>query len=782
MSSNSVSPQMDANAAKRRKIRKGTTSCWECKRRKTRCTFRAPGDVVCVGCNQRGSKCLGQDLDNGNAHEDGGTLQMSDRMGRVEAIVQDLVERHGSQRHGVAGSCLAIPTPDSCHTTNDPCDSTTKPPSTNPVANARAEARLSPHASPSSLPIGILPSQISNSYEQLSSTLFSALPSQNDIRLIWRASSPVSVQLIQHLRMSPEKSHKLDVNDAKQKLFNCPAADTHPIIIARFMLILATFLQYLNPQIFDRLKDLSEPPRVMMRRLADIAISHATAHEELLGSVEALECVIIEATFQANIGNLRRAWLAFRRAVNMAQLMGFHRKVSNQRLEMLDPSTEMVDTQIIWFRITYIDRFLSLMLGLPPASSDYGIASDSALANETPLGRLARIHCSLATKILERNKVSPSGDDFDITQDIDSQLQRAANSLPGKWWSIPNLVVAPEDDLYLETVRLMEQLYHYDLLNQLYVPYMLPFSSGAMTVEEHSRYLHAKHTCIYASREVLNRFIMFRSFNRVAFCCRSIDFFGLMSAMTLLLAHLDSHQTDRRSESTPNMLSHQRPSDRAMMEQVLESMEDVSLLNADIMTHKSAALMRQLLDIEAEAANGKTFTAERLSASDVDLDKAGAHEMLCIPIPYFGLVRITDECMVSGGQPVAQAQHVLQDPQIQIAPAPNSVKDSASGPNTLLPDFELSTSRGPHFETQQDNRRLRQDALPHTGQFPALSDHTTRQHYSLPTLTAGDEDFLFQGVDLAFFDNLIRGSEMEMIGDGVVSGAIPAMEGRFSTQ
>ncbi|KAI1264695.1 hypothetical protein F5Y18DRAFT_77032 [Xylariaceae sp. FL1019] len=778
MSSNSVSPQMDVNTAKRRKIRKGTTSCWECKRRKTRCTFRSSDDAVCVGCNQRGSKCLGQSFDKEDTLEDGGTLQMSDRMGRVEAIVHDLVQRRGNQRHAVAESCLALPTPDSGHSINELCDITTSAPVKNRVTNARTEAALSPNESLSSLPTLTLRPQPPYNYEQLSSALFSALPSQNDIRLIWRASSPISVQLIQHLRMSPEESDKSDVNDAKQKLFTCPAPDTHPVLIARFMLILATFLQYLSPQKFDSLKDLSEPPRVMMRRLADIAISHTTVHEELLDSVEALECIIIEATFQANIGNLRRAWLAFRRAVNMAQLMGFHRKVSSQRLKMLDPSTAGVNTQVIWFRITYIDRFLCLMLGLPPASSDYGIASDSALANETPLGRLARVHCSLATKILERNEASPSQNDFDTTQDIDSQLQRAANSLPGKWWSVPNLAAAPEDSRYLETLRLMEQLYHYDLLNQLYLPYMLPFSSRAMTVEEHRRYLHAKHTCIYSSREVLSRFIIFRSYNRVAFCCRSIDFFGLMSAMTLLLAHIDSHRTDGKSESTPNMLSHQRPSDRAMMEQVLESMEDVSRLNADIMTHKSAALMRQLLNIEVEAANGKTFIAERLPASDVNLDKVGAQGVLCIPIPYFGLVRITDECMVPGGQPLAQAQHVLQDPQVQITPAPDAQKDCAFGSIPLLSDFDLSPSSRPHYVTPQDNHRLCQGALPLTGHFPALVDDTNRQ----PDLTPGYEDWSFQSVDLAFFDDLIRGSEMEMIGDGIVSGPVPAMEGRYSTQ
>ena len=66
----------------RRKIRKGTTSCWECKklhghiclftyvryshhrtgkRRKTRCYFSSPQSNTCVPCERRGKTCLTQE-------------------------------------------------------------------------------------------------------------------------------------------------------------------------------------------------------------------------------------------------------------------------------------------------------------------------------------------------------------------------------------------------------------------------------------------------------------------------------------------------------------------------------------------------------------------------------------------------------------------------------------------------------------------------------------------------------------------------------------------------
>ncbi|KAF2877616.1 hypothetical protein BDV95DRAFT_477574, partial [Massariosphaeria phaeospora] len=50
----------DENKAKRRKVRKGTHSCEECRRRKVKCIFAPPEDAVCITCQRRGAKCTSQ--------------------------------------------------------------------------------------------------------------------------------------------------------------------------------------------------------------------------------------------------------------------------------------------------------------------------------------------------------------------------------------------------------------------------------------------------------------------------------------------------------------------------------------------------------------------------------------------------------------------------------------------------------------------------------------------------------------------------------------------------
>jgi hypothetical protein len=78
---------------KRRKTRKGTSSCWECKRRKTRCNFTNPGDAVCVGCRRRGMACVSQEYDEVPSQRTGKAPQMGDRIVRVEALVAELVKK-----------------------------------------------------------------------------------------------------------------------------------------------------------------------------------------------------------------------------------------------------------------------------------------------------------------------------------------------------------------------------------------------------------------------------------------------------------------------------------------------------------------------------------------------------------------------------------------------------------------------------------------------------------------------------------------------------------------
>lgn len=110
----------DERKAKRKKLRKGTRSCWECKRKKIKCIFKSDGDVKCETCFRKGTNCVSQDLPD---EAPAGGDQLHDRLGRVESLLTDLAEkvhgRYGSHKTwsfsgaGSVGPPTPISEPDS---------------------------------------------------------------------------------------------------------------------------------------------------------------------------------------------------------------------------------------------------------------------------------------------------------------------------------------------------------------------------------------------------------------------------------------------------------------------------------------------------------------------------------------------------------------------------------------------------------------------------------------------------------------------------------------------
>jgi hypothetical protein len=97
---------------KRRKLRKGTTSCWDCKKRKVKCTFDATSDTVCIACRTRGAPCIGQDHpeEEFQLHADNKRDPLVERVQRVESLLEQLIEL-GHRVERDIGSSASRPRP-----------------------------------------------------------------------------------------------------------------------------------------------------------------------------------------------------------------------------------------------------------------------------------------------------------------------------------------------------------------------------------------------------------------------------------------------------------------------------------------------------------------------------------------------------------------------------------------------------------------------------------------------------------------------------------------------
>ncbi|KAL4868838.1 hypothetical protein BDV12DRAFT_185569 [Aspergillus spectabilis] len=734
-----VAPSHDAYwQAKRRKVRKGTHSCWECKRRKMKCRFDPRiVSTSCNGCRRRGSPCISQEFSEdpayvfmgiGSSSSDGTPFD-----GRTRAATP-------SERADPS-SLMPLPTnmePSRYHRSSEQYLTTTR--------NDTSQHK----------------------YERLSRFLHELLPSREDTESICKASRYSSI-LSHELLTTPYTTLYQNGLQTPESLLMTPEPNMHPVLIARHMLQFAIFLQHLPPDLYKEIKGLSEPPRVIMERLADVAIYHVTTNEDLTGSIEKLECIMLESLYQVNIGNLRRSWVAGRRAMSVAQLMGFHRSDNQTLYKALDPKTKY-NPQLMWLRIIILDRHLCLLLGLPQGCTDYSVASETRLANDCPMGRLEHLHCVIMSRILERNASKPSCRDLATTRAIDLELQKAAGSLPSKWWLVPKLDIASTDlqAVFWDTRRLVLQISHYNLLNQLHLPYVLRPSSAE------SKYEYSRITCVNASREVLSRYISLRSFNRIAYSCRTVDFLALMAAMALLLAHMDSHR-----DGAENLLANQYLGDRGMIEQVQEHMNEINRLNSDELSAQSADLLAALLAVDMEKWNGRVSVREAGSEGMLQQDGMGQEEegVVRVHIPYFGIIRIVRE---------VPTKRQAATTGTMMAPVDRFATTSNSEPQLRLSSLTHPSSSVPHLSTLTSTNNTPNPLSFHVADTAACHEftasfahqhphHQQQQQYQnafsdpglsltpspltqggYPELAAGGEDWTFQGVDMAFFESIMR--------------------------
>ncbi|WAO91343.1 Zn(2)-C6 fungal-type domain-containing protein [Fusarium falciforme] len=702
---------------KRRNIRKGTRSCWECKRRKARCTFENASDTVCISCSRRGSTCVSQEYPEETSQARQSSERRREHFAKIGKMVVQIVREEA----------MAEPSPGVVddwkpESESEPGAERLDGELETPDRVRHAAAHITAQKSISTLPphSGLdVPATkpINDSWQPAKVTSPGALPTPRDVAGVSQSMGRTSGYFM-NIMILPYS--QLQLYNFRMEVPDLHAPEVHPILKAKKMLMLATNIQSLQPKSQRLSCKLSAPPATLVQQLMKAAAYVGTRTCPAV-FVEELECLILEAVLLANGGHLQHSWLVFRRLVADAQLMGLHRR--QHSVKALD-SHNNLDTRFFWFRILYTERLLCLLLGLPQASTDCTMGDEAALlVEEHPVGRLERMHCVIASKLLQRNDMETTYDQE--TRNIDQQIQRAAQSMPPRWWLMPNLAGISDDAQgFAETIRLTNQLFHHFLIIQLHLPYMLRPTAS-------SKQRDSMTTCVNSSREVMVRFISFRSIQSVTFYCRAIDFFALIASMTLLLAHIDSHKNNE-GES----LTHQRPSDRALIEQAMEYMDDFNKSSQDILSKRSADVIRNLLEVENQAfsKHGPTGETKRDTHNTHSMD---GHR-LQLNIPNIGTVHISCDIIARhDGSPEGPSDDTLRT---------SSKEDSTN--LVMLSEFIAPEEPMAQIAEPHEVKNQHEAADPTNGFAEAFH----------PICEEGMElwlygpDNLFQGIDLPHFD------------------------------
>ncbi|PYI07760.1 hypothetical protein BO78DRAFT_366013 [Aspergillus sclerotiicarbonarius CBS 121057] len=688
-----------------RKLRKGTHSCWECRRRKVRCLFPSPNASICTPCSIRGSPCRSQDLVDSPPPQRERTH--AQRLDRLEELMQRLVERilpdEGAARELRDGR---FDEASSMSSTSGTRDNYRTPQNADSAATpAPGETSLglllgpqTPDTSATLTPASGSWSNISlscglNATNDISHRLHALFPSQKDMTIITE-SSPGTL-LLSALFHSDADGISAILNRA-ENIAAIPHVSSYPSVLAKRLLQLAICMQQLSPSFDTRRLGLKVPVASIMVHIVSTVSNLVISNEDLVANFDGLQCIFLHGLWHTNAGNLRKAWLTFRRAISLAQLVGIGPgNVVHNPKSSHTPSSLSHDK--VWYLLVAFDRHLSLFLGLRIDMRDDSFASEESTKNDSPEEKLEKVHTVIAARIADRNHAQ-SDQGYAITQAIDYDFDTGAKRMGQSWWShsSPGLCETPEQS-WQRRRRLMIQIHHFSLLVLLHLPYLLRDPTK-------DRYTYSRMTCIRSSRQILTRFISLRADVESIFSCRDIDYAGSIAAITLLLSYLVHGQA-----MIP--ISHmQQDEDCGLIALVKDRMQQVAILNQDKFTQESAQIISQLLPLL------DTDSTSRMALSTDD----NASETIQLNIPYLGLVKIC-----------------LQPRQKAHAPSSDVVAEPSTCQQVHLPS---------HSPELQANDWDIQEFI-HV-------DEAFADGQDLPTLTAEAGDWPFQGIDTNFWSLL----------------------------
>lgn len=638
---------------------------------------------------------------------------------------------------------------------------------------------------PSCIPLAVSTSYPESSgtgsLDELSRALLAVWPDQHDLDLVLSVLVDVSPLFHGVVCMPYSRFFSREI-PSPRRLLQLPPPRSHPVLIARKLLMLGSLLQGIPPCSVGKLAGMKSDYGDIMSRVVKTATRLVTSDDELVSSLEGIECVMIESMYLNNAGNLRRAWLTNRRAMLMAQMMGLQKGTSSPSMILERETRDRIDPDYMWFRIVLTDRYLSLMLGLPQGSLENVFASPKVLQSCTAIERLERMESVAAGLILQRNSAERT--DLAATYKIDKMLQEAAALMPPQWWLMtpdPTVIASSGAKAFEESIRLMNHFAHRHLLVQLHLPYMmLPSSTNPS-------YDYSKMTAANASRAIVAQFVAFRQSNVSTAYCRGIDFVTFIASTTLCLAHIEARRQQRtepgKSVTVLQSLQHQRLSDRGLLERTLEIIETMARRNHDVVAQKISSILQPLLAIENNSSRGRCYH----TSASVELDKQESQNLgdkgenvdeLRIHIPYFGTIKIEHHPTLP--DTIEPAQTISEDWLFNASIS--QATDTSLGEPVLLLNrdqqqkemsftghsagYEISATQPVNTDWQavpsyfDPPVPLQQSGSTDWDQdFSSIAIGGTQEaHLLVPGLSADIDDWALQGVDIALFSNLTQGS------------------------
>ena len=392
-----------------------------------------------------------------------------------------------------------------------------------------------------------------------------------------------------------------------------------PAEIAKIMLCIAISLHQMPAGPDWKKLDLRESRSELIDRYISTVNKLIVSDDEIAATIDGIECMILEAKFQVNMGRPRKAWLLFHRAIAFGQLLGFHRLAAQS-----DKSSSEYKRQVnIWTHLILGDRFLSLLLGLPYNIPDNfaapyltSAASSTFEANRGEAFILQMVH--VVTKMVDRNQsVTPMA--YSGTMRLDQELEEIYNAQDPSWWNMNHIPGQAVEDHF---DRLQSVFFYHQVKVLLHMPFMLRSSS----IDKRYKYSHA--SALDGARAMIRYYEALRTNTHVGpYICKLIDFQSFTAGMLLLL-NLCGYSIQNRGDLAQPADLEQDQCDSELIDKAVLLLHDAAKELGGVV----AAQCAQALEMLARARQGD----EECTAMEGD----HRNHTMQVSIPYFGTITI----------------------------------------------------------------------------------------------------------------------------------------------
>jgi hypothetical protein len=390
-------------------------------------------------------------------------------------------------------------------------------------------------------------------------SLVALLPSQQDATTIVANTTA----WLWGLRSSPGSI--LRPNEPIPDLDMAAISNGSSMNLAKALLYLALYMQQLPPDFNIHCLQFSDVGATIEGYVSTVN-SLVLSKEDMVCSADGLECLHMLGMIYINEGAIRKAWLSFRRALDVAKMKGFRDSYAGSAQQT--QSDELAARRRMWLSTIAADCFLSLLLGLESVlgSQPFGAEKDSWDESvEDVDANFDRRFYLIVARLAQKNFLGQQHD-YKSAREMDQDLDNLWDSMPSTWQRTPTLRPGRSLESAKDYSRLMCHLSFFQIRIFVHLPF-------AFLDHETSNSESSRDKCLEAARIILQWYLGLQQEGKGHPRCKIMDITAFLAAVTILLAEVDHGSHSAAKSSRRRAYS----SDTALVEQFIHAMEALGM-------------------------------------------------------------------------------------------------------------------------------------------------------------------------------------------------------------